>query len=186
MEVPQKTKYITTLWSSNPLLSTQVDKIFIQRDKCSCIHSSSLCLLDGAFNLFIFSIIMDKYVFIASLLIALDCYCGSFFPLLSLSSLDLQTISSVVFGLLFLPYVCVYYSFWFVVPIRFGYNHICVYRIVWGCSFLFSKAFSMFCACLPLFPCLLAVIPYLSMGDILSLNIFVFTSEFSHLKFSCF
>ena len=74
-----------------------------------CIHSASLCLLVGAFNPFTFSVIMDKYVFIAILLISLDCLFGSFFffsSLLLLSSLDLLTIFSVVFGLLFLFYVC--------------------------------------------------------------------------------
>lgn len=150
------------------------------------IHSATLCFLVGAF--IPFTLLICKFFF-AILLVVWDLFLLVFFFFtfsLVLFFCGLMTISSVVFGLLFLPYVCVYYSFWFVVPIRFGYNHICVYRIVWGCSFLFSKAFSMFCACLPLFPCLLAVIPYLSMGDILSLNIFVFTSEFSHLKFSCF
>ena len=59
------------------------------------------------------------------LFIALDCYFGYFFLLFFwLSSLDLLTIFGFVFGLLFSFYVCVYYSFWLVVPIRFGYGRL--------------------------------------------------------------
>ena len=45
----------------------------------------------------------------------------------------------MLYGLLFLFNVCVYYSFGFVFPIRFGYDHLCVYRIVWDCSSLIFK-----------------------------------------------
>ena len=39
---------------------------------CFCIHSASLCLFVGAFNLFTFKVIIDMCVLIAVLLIVLD------------------------------------------------------------------------------------------------------------------
>ena len=46
---------------------------------CFCIHSSTPCLLVGAFNLFTFKVTIDTYVLIAILLILLDLPCRSFF-----------------------------------------------------------------------------------------------------------
>ena len=63
------------------------------------------------FNPFTFSVVMDKYVFIAILLIVLNCYFGYFILSFVVCSCDCQTIFSVVFGLLFPFYVCVYYCF---------------------------------------------------------------------------
>ena len=51
----------------------------------------------------------------------------------------LLTIFSVVFGLLFLFFVCVYCNFWFVITIRFRFNYLGVYRIIWGCGTLIFK-----------------------------------------------
>ena len=45
---------------------------------CFCIHSASLCLLVGAFNPFIFKVIIDIYVHIAIFLIVCGCFCRSF------------------------------------------------------------------------------------------------------------
>ena len=45
---------------------------------CFCMHSSSLCLLVGAFNPFMFKVIIDIYVSIAIFLIVWDCFCRSF------------------------------------------------------------------------------------------------------------
>ena len=46
---------------------------------CFCIHSASLCLLVGAFNPFIFKIIIDIYVPIAIFLIVWSWFCRYFF-----------------------------------------------------------------------------------------------------------
>ena len=78
---------------------------------CFCIHSDSLCLLVGEFNPFIFSVILGKYIFVAIVLNALNYYTGSFFFSLLVFSSDLQTIFSIVFVLIFLFYVCVYYTY---------------------------------------------------------------------------
>ena len=154
---------------------------------CFCIHSVHLCLLVRAFNPFTFSVIMDKYVFIAILFIALNCYFWSFlfFPPFVFFSWFSDSFY-VMFGLLFLFYVCVYYSFCFVVPIRFGYNHLCMYKIVFSCSSLIFNCLFMFCICLPLFSCLLVLIAYLSMGVFYLYIVFVFTSSFSHLEIFLF
>ena len=79
---------------------------------CFCIHSASLCLLVGAFNPSTFSVIMGNYVLLAFFLNFLDCYFGSFFFLSSfvVFSSHLLTIFCVVFGLIFLFYMCDHYS----------------------------------------------------------------------------
>lgn len=129
------------------------------------IHSASLCLLIGA------------------LLIAFVCYFGYFFPsLLLLSSFDLLTIFSVVFGLPFLSYMCVFYGFrlWF--PLDLDITIYVSIELFWVEVILFYNAFSMstfvfsshawlFWYHIPQW-----VIFYLYI-------IFVVTNEFSHLKF---
>ena len=45
---------------------------------CFCVHSASLCLLVGAFNLFTFKVIIDIYVPIAIFLIVWGWFCRSF------------------------------------------------------------------------------------------------------------
>ena len=70
---------------------------------CFCIHSASLCLLVGPFLPVTFKVIIDMYVLIAILLIALDLFLMLFlFPSLVLSSCGLMSIFSVVFELIFL------------------------------------------------------------------------------------
>ena len=80
---------------------------------CLCIHSASLCLLVGAFNLFTFKVIIHMYVPIAIFLIVLGFFYRSFFfpssPILF--SCGLMTIFSIMFWLLFLLCVCIYCSF---------------------------------------------------------------------------
>ena len=52
---------------------------------CFCIHSASLCLLVGAFNLFTFKVIIDIYVSIAIFLIVWGWFCRYFSSLLFLN-----------------------------------------------------------------------------------------------------
>ena len=139
---------------------------------CFCIHSASLCLLVGSFNPFIFSIIMGKYIPIAILLIALNCYIGSFFfflsPSLVVFSCGLLTMFIVVFGWLFFLCVCLLYLlFWFVV-------------------LLFLNAFLTFWICLLIFSCLLVLISFLPMSIFYLYIMFIFNTDFYLLKFSCF
>ena len=42
MEVPQKTKYRTTIWPSNPTLGTYPDKTFLKKDTCTHMFISAL------------------------------------------------------------------------------------------------------------------------------------------------
>ena len=66
---------------------------------CFCIHSSSLCLLLGAFNPFIFKVINNLYIY--SYCHFVNCFgfgfVGRFSSLPLLFSCDLITIFSVVF-----------------------------------------------------------------------------------------
>ena len=141
-----------------------------------CIHSASPCLLVGAFNPFTFNVIMDKCVVIAIFLVILDCYFGSFILPLLFSSLVICWLSLVLcldwffmFGLFFLFYVLSIIFFWFGVPIGFLYNHLYVYRIVFGFwSLNFKCIFSVLSLSSP-FSCLLVLTAYLSMGDFLLL-----------------
>ena len=55
---------------------------------CFCIHSASLCLLGGAFNLFTFKVTIDKYVPIAIFLIVWCWFCRSFSSLVFLDYLS--------------------------------------------------------------------------------------------------
>jgi len=48
---------------------------------CFCIHSASLCLLVGAFNIFTLKVIIDKYVPIAIFLIVWGWFCRFFLSL---------------------------------------------------------------------------------------------------------
>ena len=75
-----------------------------------CIHSSCLCLLVGAFGPFSLKVIIDMYVLIAILLIALHLFLLGFFLCFFFCSilLGLMTIFSVVFGLFFLICLCIY------------------------------------------------------------------------------
>ena len=73
------------------------------------MHSASLCLLVGAFSPLTFKVIIDMYVHIDILLIALDLFLLLFFfpSSLILSSSGLMTIFSVVFELIFLSCLCI-------------------------------------------------------------------------------
>ena len=42
MEVPQKTKFRTTVWSRNPLLCIYPDKAFIEKDTCTLMFIAAL------------------------------------------------------------------------------------------------------------------------------------------------
>ena len=69
------------------------------------------------------------------------CFCCSFFFPSSFEVFScLMTIFSIFFGLLFLFYVCIFCRhFWFVVTMRFGYNSLCIYKIVlsgWSLDFI--------------------------------------------------
>ena len=62
-------------------------------DGCCCcfIHSDTLCVLSGTFNLFIFKVIIDSYVFIVILLLVLlfleiSMFLSCVYPYLSLLS----------------------------------------------------------------------------------------------------
>ena len=90
-----------------------------------------------------------------------NCYFGSFFlPFLFfvVFSCDLLTMFSVMFGLVFLFYVCDHYSY-----LTGGSPYILIYPspCVQNCFILLvsliSNAFSMFCIC-PLFSCLLDIV----------------------------
>ena len=67
---------------------------------CICICSASLCLLIGAFKTFAFKVIINIYVLVAIFFTVLAMFLLDFF-------FSLLTIFSVVFGLLFLFYVCI-------------------------------------------------------------------------------
>ena len=100
-------------------------------ESCFCIYSASPCLLVGTLNPFTFRVIMDKYIFIAILLIAFALLLWvffSFFPSLVICWLFLV----LCLDCFFFFYGVSIIVFWFAVPIRFGYYHLCVYRIVWG------------------------------------------------------
>ena len=72
------------------------------------IHSASLCLLIGAFILFMDKVIISMHALITILLIVLDLFFVSFSPFLLLLFLcDMMSIFNVIFGFHFL-YVCVY------------------------------------------------------------------------------
>ena len=49
-----------------------IDSIYYR--SCFCIHSAALCLLIRAFILFIFKVIIDTYVFTATVLIVLELF----------------------------------------------------------------------------------------------------------------
>ena len=132
---------------------------------------------------------MDKYIFIAILLIALDCYFASFFPsLLLLSSLDLLTILMLCLDCFFFFLMCEsvsVFGLWF--PLDLGMSTYVCAKWFGVAVFLFSHAFSVFCVCLLFFSCLLVLILYLSMGDFSTFILFLsLPSEFSHLKFFFF
>ena len=70
------------------------------------VSIQALCLLIGAFSPFTFKVIIYQYVFIAIMFIVFVVLICSF---LLLSSCDLITIFSVVFGFLSSFQVCIYY-----------------------------------------------------------------------------
>ena len=60
--------YLCGIPFSSPSLSVCVSLVLMWvscrqhiKGSCFCIHSASLCLLVGAFNLFMFKVIIDKY-----------------------------------------------------------------------------------------------------------------------------
>ena len=57
-------------------------------ESCFCIHSASLCLLVGAFNLFTFKVIIYIYVSIATFLIVWVWFCRSFSSLVFLDYIN--------------------------------------------------------------------------------------------------
>ena len=80
-----------------------------------CIHSATLSLLVGAFNLFTIKVIVSISIYVLSTiwLIVLDLFCRSFFPLILLFSYDLMTIFNVMFGFLCLFCMYIHYRFLF-------------------------------------------------------------------------
>ena len=110
---------------------------------CFCIHSFGLCLLVGAFNTLTFNVMMDMCVLLPFPKLFQTHYFRSFFPLpLLFSSLVIFWLSLVLYLVCFFFFKCVsLVDFWFVVPIRFWYNH--MYRIGFGswslnCKCIFS------------------------------------------------
>ena len=94
---------------------------------CFCIHSASLCLLVGAFSPLTFKVIIDMYVLIATLLIALDLFLLLFFSSLHLlfSPLVVWWLSLVLYLSWFFLLVCVpIVDFWFAVILKFWYESI--------------------------------------------------------------
>ena len=84
---------------------------------CFCIHSASLCLLVGTFNLFTFKVIIYIYVPIAILLIVWGWLCRSF-P--SLLFLDYISPSNIVVNLVWwhwilLTFVCLKAFYFFTI-----------------------------------------------------------------------
>ena len=98
------------IWSESFVDSIYIGLVFV---------SIQLCILVGAFSQFTFQVIINMYVLNALFLIVLDLlFQVSFLPLLFCSvPSDLMTLFSVVFGLIFLFYVCVclfqFFGLWF-------------------------------------------------------------------------
>ena len=86
-----------------------------------------LCLLIEAFNSFTFKVIIDRYTFIAILLIVLGLFLYLFFVPFFCSLCDLMTIFSVIFRFLSLVCVYIYYRFLGFGAMRFIYSNI--YRL---------------------------------------------------------
>ena len=93
---------------------------------CFCIHSVGLCHLVGAFNSFLFKVIIDVYIFTFILLLV----CKSFYFPSSFILLWFVGIFSVVFKLLFIFFMCIYCRFLICKCMRFLYNCLHIYKIV--------------------------------------------------------
>ena len=124
---------------------------------CFCIHSASLCLLVGAFSPLTFKVIIDLYVLIAILLIALDLFLLLFFSFLLLlfSPLVVWWLSLVLYLRWFFLFVCVsMVDFWFAVILKFWYKSLSTFEIVLSCCSLNCKCIS---SVLHLYPTLLMI-----------------------------
>ena len=107
-----------------------------------CVHSATLCLLIGAFSSFIFKVIIDKYVLIATWLIVLELFLQFFFVLFFFFCSLLLWFDNHLYIMFrfFLFFVCVYIiDFWLVVTMRFIYSNLYVYMIISSCLSLKFK-----------------------------------------------
>ena len=100
---------------------------------CFCIHLASLCLLVGAFHPLTFNVIIDMYVLITILLVALNLFLLLFFlPLFS--PLVVWWLSLVLYLSWFFLFVCVLIvDFWFAGILKLWYESI----YIWDCFKLF-------------------------------------------------
>ena len=114
---------------------------------CFCIHSATLCLLIGAFSLFTFKVIIDRYVLIASLLFW--GFCSSVLFLSSsfvLFPCYLMTIFSVIFGILSVFCVCVYCRF-----LVYGYCEVCMCICVYIYVYIYTHIYTYMCVYIYIF-----------------------------------
>ena len=133
-----------------------------------CIHSFNPCILGGAFNSFIFKVIIDTYVLTVILLLFWVCFCWSFFFLpflffaLRVWWLSLVLCLCFFFLFVFVPIV----DFWFMVNVSFDIAFYIDTRLA---GLLISNAFPISCNNTLFFSQLLVLISYLCVDYFLPL-----------------